>query len=89
MRLRRPDPLIMPDDVFSADSIVPPTPVLVIDSLLAELRGDGLIDRHRVVDMLLDVRNAIWTTNDYSAAVAPLLDQRKGVASSHDLRQGV
>lgn len=75
---------MLPDDVFSAESIVPPVPVLVIDMKLAELGPlNGLIDRHRVADMLLDIRNAIWTPTEYSAAIAPLLDQkREGVASS-------
>lgn len=74
----------MPDDVFSAESIVPPVPVLVIDTLLAELGPlKGLIDRRRVADMLLDVRNSIWTPTEYSAAIAPLLDQKRdGVASA-------
>lgn len=81
---RNREPEMMPDDVFSAESIVPPVPVLVIDQKLAELGPlTGLIDRHRVADMLLDIRNAIWTPTEYSTAIAPLLDQkREGVASA-------
>lgn len=63
----------MPTD--EADVIVPPVPVAAIDQVLSELRrGAKLVSRDRVIDMLLDVRLALWAPSDESMAVSKLLD---------------
>lgn len=54
--------------------IVPPAVVALVDGLLDEVRGDGLISRHRVADMLLDVRLALWKPTEMSVAAPRLLD---------------
>lgn len=65
----------------TADTIVPPVAVALIDSLLHNIGEQTFIDRRKVEDMLLDVRNLVWLPNDYSLALAGVVDSNPKVVA--------
>lgn len=67
--------------------IVPPVTVAVIDGLLAELsKGSSIVSKYRMIDMLLDVRRSVWTPNDLSLAVTPVM-QKNALAKVRKLTE--
>lgn len=63
----------LPTEPFTAADIVPPVAVALIDQLLSDIGSQTFIDRRKVENMLLDIRNVLWVPNQHSMAAGPLV----------------